>query len=96
MTVSLIIYTNELLYLNDRHRHVDIAMYYHCVALVESLRNPDLDSETRDKYETQLYKSERRLDELATHSEVNYRMYHRTVVSNRKEKRVLYLNLTLY
>lgn len=62
-------------------------MYYHCVALVESLRNPDLDPEIRQKYETQLYNNERRLNELATHSEVNYRMYHKTVVRCQKKKK---------
>lgn len=58
-------------------------MYYHCIAIVESLRNPNLDPSTREKYEKQLYKNEKRLNELATHSEVNYRMYHKVVVSRR-------------
>lgn len=58
-------------------------MYYHCIAIVESLRNPNLDPGTREKYEKQLYKNEKRLNELATHSEVNYRMYHKVVVSRR-------------
>lgn len=56
-------------------------MYYHCIAIVESLRDPNLEPGIRDKYEKQLYKNERRLNELATHSEVNYRMYHKVVVS---------------
>ncbi|KAF1803065.1 hypothetical protein FB192DRAFT_1421030 [Mucor lusitanicus] len=61
------------------HRHVGIAMYYHCIAIVESLRDPHLEPSTREKYEKQLYKNEKRLNELATHSEVNYRMYHKVV-----------------
>lgn len=56
-------------------------MYYHCIAIVESLRDPNLEPSIRDKYEKQLYKNEKRLNELATHSEVNYRMYHKVVVS---------------
>lgn len=56
-------------------------MYYHCIAIVESLRDPHLEPSTREKYEKQLYKNEKRLNELATHSEVNYRMYHKVVVS---------------
>ncbi|CEP16554.1 hypothetical protein [Parasitella parasitica] len=61
------------------HRHVGIAMYYHCIAIVESLRDPGLDPSTRERYEKQLHKNEKRLNELATHSEVNYRMYHKVV-----------------
>ncbi|GAA5806716.1 hypothetical protein MFLAVUS_000064 [Mucor flavus] len=61
------------------HRHVGIAMYYHCIAVVESLRDPDLDPETREKYTCQLQKNRQRLSELADHSEVNYRMYQKVV-----------------
>lgn len=56
-------------------------MYYHCIAVVESLRDPDLDPETREKYTRQLEKNRQRLIELADHSEVNYRMYQKVVVS---------------
>lgn len=65
-----------------RHRHVGIAIYYHSIAVVESLRNPNLDPEIREKYTCQLQKNQKRLSELADHSEVNYRMYHKIVVSS--------------
>ncbi|KAI8372185.1 hypothetical protein BD560DRAFT_434473 [Blakeslea trispora] len=61
------------------HRHIGIAMYYHSIAIVESLRDPELDSVTREKYTKQLYKNESKLNDLATYSEVNYRMYHKIV-----------------
>lgn len=56
-------------------------MYYHSISVVESLRDPDLDPETREKYTCQLQKNRKRLSELADHSEVNYRMYQKIVVS---------------
>ena len=56
-------------------------MYYHCISMVESLRDPDLDPELREKYNRQLQKNRMRLSELADHSEVNYRMYQTIVVS---------------
>lgn len=56
-------------------------MYYHSIAVVESLRDPELDPETREKYTCQLKKNRKRLSELADHSEVNYRMYQKIVVS---------------
>ncbi|KAI8980390.1 hypothetical protein BDB01DRAFT_851685 [Pilobolus umbonatus] len=61
------------------HRHVGIAMYYHCMSIVDCLRDTNLDASTRLKYTTQLYDLEKRLGQLADHSEVNYRMYHRIV-----------------
>ncbi|KAI7874264.1 uncharacterized protein EV154DRAFT_486946 [Mucor mucedo] len=61
------------------HRHVGIAMYYHSIAVVESLRDPSLDPEIREKYTCQLQKNRKRLSELADHSEVNYRMYQKIV-----------------
>ncbi|KAI9486524.1 MAG: hypothetical protein EXX96DRAFT_549376 [Benjaminiella poitrasii] len=61
------------------HRHVGIAMYYHSMAIVESLRDSNIDPLNREKYEKQLKKNEARLNELAAHSEVNYRMYHKIV-----------------
>lgn len=48
--------------------------------MVESLRDPDIDPELKEKYENQLRLNERLLNELASHSEVNYRMYHKIVV----------------
>jgi hypothetical protein len=56
-------------------------MYYHCIAIVESLKNENLDPHVEEKYRNQLFKCEKRLGQLANHSEVNYRMYHRMVVS---------------
>ena len=67
-----------------RHRHVGIAMYYHSISIVESLRDPNLDAAIREKYTRQLYKNEKKLNDLATYSEVNYRMYHKIVVTYRQ------------
>lgn len=70
-----------IVFLVYRHRHVGIAMYYHCISIVESLRDPELDPQTREKYTRQLEKNRKRLIELADHSEINYRMYQTVVVS---------------
>jgi hypothetical protein len=56
------------------------------MALVDALREPDLLSpEVHEKYSNQLVKNRKRLSELADHSEVNYRMYQKVVVSNKKK-----------
>lgn len=68
-----------------RHRHIGIALYYHGLGLVDCLRDPEsLSPETLEKYSSQLVKTRKRLSELADHSEVNYRMYQKVVVSKPK------------
>lgn len=56
-------------------------MYYHGMCIVESLRDPELDPQVHEKYTIQLQKIRKRLSDLADHSEVNYRMYQRVVVT---------------
>ncbi|KAI9243547.1 hypothetical protein BDA99DRAFT_530153 [Phascolomyces articulosus] len=65
---------------HPEHRHYGIAIFYHSISMIACIRDTkNVDEETRNKYRTQIKKNQKTLDEWATHSEINYRMYHKLV-----------------
>lgn len=71
-------------------------MYYHGMCIVEALRDPELDPETHERYTVQLAKIRKRLSDLADHSEVNYRMYQRVVVTYKNMEDLLVVFCSLF
>lgn len=65
------------------HRHLALGIYYHTLALIEALRDPQLDPETREKYYNQVLLHERKLSDFAQYSAVNYRLYYTIIVSSK-------------
>ena len=66
---------------HPEHRHVGIAIFYHSIALIACIRDATLEKKTLEKYRTQVERNRETLEEWASHSEINYRMYHKLVVS---------------
>ena len=64
---------------HPEHRHYGIAIFYHSIAMIACIRD-DVDEVTMSKYRIQIEKNQQALDEWATQSEINYRMYHKLVV----------------
>ncbi|KAI8145982.1 hypothetical protein BJV82DRAFT_31161 [Fennellomyces sp. T-0311] len=64
---------------HPEHRHVGIAIFYHSIALIACIRDATLDEDTLEKYRTQVERNRQTLEEWASHSEINYRMYHKLV-----------------
>lgn len=54
------------------HRHIGIAIYYHSLAIIECLRDKNLEPEVREKYKAQLDAHKENFSILASYSNVNY------------------------
>ncbi|CAO3666047.1 unnamed protein product [Rhizopus microsporus] len=59
------------------YRHIGIAMYYHSLSLIECMREPELDPETREKYKMRLEGYKEKLGIMAAHSYVNYGLHYK-------------------
>ncbi|KAI7857581.1 hypothetical protein BDC45DRAFT_566037 [Circinella umbellata] len=63
---------------HPEHRHYGIAIFYHSIAMIACIRD-NVDEDTISKYRIQIEKNQQALNEWATQSEINYRMYHKLV-----------------
>ncbi|KAI9489290.1 hypothetical protein BDB00DRAFT_843739 [Zychaea mexicana] len=64
---------------HPEHRHIGIAIFYHSIAMIACIRDTNLDDATRENYRAQVERNQQTLDEWATQSEINYRMYYKLV-----------------
>lgn len=71
-------------------------MYYHSLSLIECMREPELDPETREKYKMRLEGYKEKLGIMAAHSYVNYGLHYKILVNIENNTKTTYITKLLF